>query len=291
MWFIVRLLCALDSTPLWRIDVLFLLVGHTHNKLDRLFTRIAVALAGRDYFTVVGMLRQLQSSLLHCTVKSNHLSQVWAWKELMGHPCTRGMRNLDPAHAFRFERSGGIYVQWKQWCTDESWGKKILLVPAEQISILGLFRPACLDMAFPSGGQPILEWINRFEVWCASQPVGKYKELQNEFVWLREIVHHTVLGEYSPGTQVDTLLADLRGLPPQRHDGPTPRNAFPMDTITQLFPGADIAPIPTENLLNIDGITHTKSNRMVRSDSIYPGSFLLVRAPQSVMCMECFFHF
>ena len=135
MWFLVWLLCALDSTPLWRIDVLFLLVGHTHNKLDRLFSLIAVALAGRGYLTVVGMLRQLQSSLLHCTVKSNHLSQVWAWKELMGHPCTRGMRNLDPVHAFRFERSGGIYVQWKQWCTDESWGKKILLVPGEQISI------------------------------------------------------------------------------------------------------------------------------------------------------------
>ncbi len=80
-----------------------------------------------------------------------------------------------------------------------------------------------------------MEWINRFEVWCASQPVGKYKELQNEFVWLRAIVHHTVLGEYNPGTQVDSLLADLRGLPQQRHDGPTPRNAFPMDTIIQLF--------------------------------------------------------
>ena len=37
MWFLVWLLCALDSTPLWRIDVLFLLVGHTHNKLDRFF--------------------------------------------------------------------------------------------------------------------------------------------------------------------------------------------------------------------------------------------------------------
>ena len=57
-----------------------------------------------------------------------------------------------------------------------------------------------------------MEWINRFEVWCASQPVGKYKELQNEFVWLREIVHHTVPGEYNLGTQVDTLLADLNGV-------------------------------------------------------------------------------
>jgi hypothetical protein len=54
-----------------------------------------------------------------------------------------------------------------------------------------------------------------------------------------------------------------------------------MDTITQLFLGVDTAPIPTENLLKIDGITHTKNNRMVRSDSIYPGSFLLVRATPS----------
>ena len=90
-------------------------------------------------------------------------------------------------------------------------GKKRLFVPAEQMSILGLFRRACLDMAFPSGGQPILEWINRFEVWCASQPVGKHKELQNECVWLREILHHTVPGEYNPGTQVDTLFG--------RHEG------------------------------------------------------------------------
>ena len=48
-----------------------------------------------------------------------------------------------------------------------------------------------------------------------------------------------------------------------------------------MCPGADIAPIPTENLPNIDGITHTQSNRMVRSDSIYPGGFLLVRATPS----------
>ena len=66
-------------------------------------------------------------------------------------------------------------------------------------------------MAFPSGGQPILKWINRFEVWCTPQPVGKYNEIQNEFAWLREIVHHTVPGEYNPGTQVDNLLTDLMG--------------------------------------------------------------------------------
>ena len=170
-------------------------------------------------------------------------------------------------------------MQWKQWCTDQAWCKPILLVPTEQMSALALFRPACHDMAFLSGGQPILDWINCFEVWRASQPVGKHKELQSEFTWLRGIVHRTLPGEYYPVTQVDSLLADLRGLPRQRHDGPMPRNAFPMDTITQLFPGADVAPIPTESLLKIGGITHTKDDRMVRSDTIYPSSFLLARPP------------
>ena len=37
MWMLVWLLCALEDTPLWMIDVVFLMVGHTHNKLDRFF--------------------------------------------------------------------------------------------------------------------------------------------------------------------------------------------------------------------------------------------------------------
>ena len=135
-------------------------------------------------------------------------------------------------------------MQWKQWCTDEAWCKPILLVPAEQMSALASFRLACLDMAFLSGAQHILDWINRFEVWCAAQPVGTYTELQSEFTWLRGIVHHTVLWEYNPGTKVGSLLGDLRGLPRQRHYGPMPRNARPMDTITQLFSGLTLFPYP-----------------------------------------------
>ena len=52
--FLIWMLCALAGTPLTRIAVEFLMVGHTHNKLDRLFFRISVALRGKDYFTVEG---------------------------------------------------------------------------------------------------------------------------------------------------------------------------------------------------------------------------------------------
>ena len=35
------------------------------------------------------------------------------------------MQNLAPAHAFRFSRNNsGIWMQWKQWTTDEAWSKQ-----------------------------------------------------------------------------------------------------------------------------------------------------------------------
>ena len=278
MWMLVWLLCALEGTPLWMIDVIFLMVGHTHNKLDRFFSRIAVALAGRDYFTVVGMLSQIVASVA-CEVQTGHLSQVWGWKQLQEHKCVSRMRHLDPVHAFRLYRSGGIYMQWKQWCTDEHWGKAVLLVPEEDVRVLASFRPPCLDMKF-SARQSILDWINRFEVWCATQPVGKYTNFDKEFVWLRAIVDHQVPGEYSPGTTVDALLQDLKALPHARPQGPRTLGSLQSDGITQLFPGADIPAIPAENLVQIDGITHTAGHRPIRSNVIHPGSMLVVRVPE-----------
>ena len=150
--------------------------------------------------------------------------------------------------------------------------------PEEDMRPLASFRPPCLDMEF-SAGQAILDWINRFEVWCSSQPVGKYKDFDAEFQWLRALVHHQVPGEYSPGTTVDTLLRDLKALPHSKPQGPRAPGSLQSDTITQLFPGGDIPPIPAEHLVKIDGITHTAGGRPLRSKVIHPGSLLLVRVP------------
>ena len=78
MW----MLRALADTPLTIITVVFLLAGHTRNKLDRLFSRISVALRGKDYFTVDGMLRRVRETLRHTVLYSSHLGQVWQWKIL-----------------------------------------------------------------------------------------------------------------------------------------------------------------------------------------------------------------
>ena len=88
----------------------------------------------------------------------------------------------------------------------------MLLVPEEQMRELASFRPPSLDMEF-SARQSHLDWINRFEVWCSTQPVGTYSKLEKEFQWLRAILDHQVPGEYSPGATVDALLQDLKALP------------------------------------------------------------------------------
>ena len=138
-------------------------------------------------------------------------------------------------------------------------------------------------MAFPADGQAILDWINRFETWCAGHPVGAYKGYEAEFRWLRQAVTHSLPGAYTPGWTVAALLEDLRCLPGQRPLGPVAPTVFPTDIITHLFPGADIPSIPTDALVKIDGITHTPGGKPIRSNVIHPGSVMVVRVPQGTM--------
>jgi hypothetical protein len=63
LWLLFRIMCALYDTPLTIINVVFLMVGHTRNKLGRLLSRISVALRGNDYFTAEGSLRQVRETL------------------------------------------------------------------------------------------------------------------------------------------------------------------------------------------------------------------------------------
>ena len=40
LWLLIWLLCALESTPLWMIDALFVLVSHTHRHLTDYFFKL-----------------------------------------------------------------------------------------------------------------------------------------------------------------------------------------------------------------------------------------------------------
>ena len=284
MWFLIWLLCTLQNTVLSSVEVMFLLVGHTHNKVDRFFSRIAVALAGRDYFTVPGMLAKVQHHLRYCETRSGHLGQTWKWKDMLNLDKVCPMHNLDPVHHFKFSRSNGIYMQWKQWCTDDGWTKPLLVLHADAMCELEAFRPEPNAMQFPNE-QVMLDWVDRFESWCAGHPSGEYKNLHAECAWLRAAISHTAPGVYAPGLSVNVVIEALQNMPGQRPDI-TPTHAptsLPPDIITQLFPGADIVPIPAESLVRIEGITHTKGGKAIRSAIICPGSLLVVRVQGTVV--------
>ena len=81
MWFFIWLLCALDGTPLWSIVVGFLLVGHTHNQLDRFFGRVSVALHGQSYHTVGEIAAAINAGVPAHGVTWAHTNAVWSWSE------------------------------------------------------------------------------------------------------------------------------------------------------------------------------------------------------------------
>ena len=47
-WSLIWLQCVLSETVLWSVMLTFLLVGHTHDMVDRIFSRLKVVLRGRN---------------------------------------------------------------------------------------------------------------------------------------------------------------------------------------------------------------------------------------------------
>jgi hypothetical protein len=139
--FVCWMLCALERTPLWSVLMGFLLVGHTHDALDRFFSRLAVSLSGHDFYTVDEMLATARKGLPSFRFAASHLAQVWAWKELQQQGVMPAISKLRNVHCLNIFRNRGIWIKWKQYMTDDTWSRPILLVPPEKMQAFGALRP------------------------------------------------------------------------------------------------------------------------------------------------------
>jgi hypothetical protein len=159
--FLTWLLCRLDGTPLWSLGLLFLLVGHTHNRLDRFFSRLAVSLRGHDYFTRKAMLDVVRAGVPSNDISDAHVTHVWDWKQLHAHlPKFHGLRN---AHCFNVFRSNGVWLKWKQYLTDESWSRPVLLVPARRMAEVAAFSPPRLEQSFGDAAGKMVAWADKLD--------------------------------------------------------------------------------------------------------------------------------
>ena len=119
LFFIVWLLAHTRNTPLQEVCVVFLMVGHTHDLVDQFFSRVSVALHGRDIYNM-GTLWQVLEESMKDPPSHSHLRDCYAFKTVQPReltaatwgPIHRGLRG-----GMWGERGGlgGRCSGWGRW--------------------------------------------------------------------------------------------------------------------------------------------------------------------------------
>ena len=268
----VWLLCCLMDTPLWSISFTFLLVGHTHDALDRFFSRLSVALIGKDYYTLEQMWSHITNAVKSHDISISHVTDAWAFKELQDGNGISEIKGVRHPHVFSIFRRGGVYIQWKQYMTDEVWSRPVLMLPPNLMRTVGALRPQRIDFEFKQKNS-MLAWIDKLSMSLANVH-GTCKHRARDLEWLRALILKKDPA-YNPQISLDKLIDDLIAIGKQ---GSTRARAstdtFPQDQIAQLLPGADQVHVPPDYLMHISG---QHDPPPPPPDVVIPGHFLIVK--------------
>ena len=90
------------------------MLGHTHEELDQMFSRISVHLTGKPIPTLP-VLQNLMRDAYHLTPMVQHLHGLWNYRKLGMAPGVTLHGHSGP-HVFRFkEVEGAVQLGYKQW--------------------------------------------------------------------------------------------------------------------------------------------------------------------------------
>lgn len=202
-----------------------------------------------------------------------HVTHVWEWESLKNDlPSFNRLRTI---HAINVFRQGGIFIKWKQYMTDESWSRPILLVPGSKIQQIASLRPDRVPQSFGKKASAMLSWVDKFETLLADSPY-KVDDHRADLEWLRRVIRGTE-PTYISGLNLGDIVEDLRRLgnaPAASATSAPAVVALPEDQLVQLFPGADHVGMPQDLLVAISGVWEPA----LSPDYIAPGMFLICRA-------------
>ena len=276
MRMLIWLLCVLPAeAPLKSIMLAFLIVGHTHNKVDRMFSRLKVAMSGHDFFTPEQLMQTVMAGMPGWDISHSHLTRVWAWKQLDKLQITPfvGFRLVHCMNIFR--KPTGIWVKWKQYLTCETWSKPVLIVPADRMRLIAEWRPAPVVQKLETKAlAALLLWLDKFEV-ALSDGSRELNERRADLHRLRSIVRRENPA-YTTGPSVDKIIADLsclRGVGQRR----VAESPMPEDQLVTFFSGADIPLLPVDSLIKLPKAPAIPGQEPAL-DVIGPGSMLIVSA-------------
>ena len=273
IFFFAWLLCALRTTRLWCAEEGFLIVGHTHGKDDRFFSMIGHVTAGKSYITREDMLHIITTELKKWTIRCGHLYTVWKWKDVVSVVPLPALHGLHNCHAFQIFRAGGVHLRWKQYMTDETWSKSIVLVEPHHVPTLAAWRPEAIAPEL-AGKQAMLAFADKLELFLADthQSLEKYKGALHA---LRGTMMHQM--EFQRGPSVDAIVADLISVgqkEPVKQSNATNADAALGDQLCQFFPGADVPGFPLDTLVG----TSTRDGKKPAP----PPDFLIIGSLYSV---------
>ena len=117
-----------------KVKVGFLMVGHTHENIDQLFSRIAKLLKRANCHTMADLERLIRRSFTPSPATA-HVTHVNDWVEFLSQEGNfEDIRDISFNHQFKIEKdaAGDVVVRSKQLSTDAEWsapGRVLLSVP------------------------------------------------------------------------------------------------------------------------------------------------------------------
>ena len=215
------------------------------------FSRLRVAIAGKNYYKVAGLMKMIVDGVPGFNVRHSHLYTVWGWKNMeKDHnlPVQKGIRKV---HALIcFTHQGAVCVKWKQYLTSDTWCKPVILIPPSGVPAVARWRPPVRTRSF-EGRDRMHAWIDKYETKLAHSH-DAYTKHKADLDTLRQTIDGG-LPEYSSGPDIEQIIADLVRLgrsTPTREVAST----MPHDAIVQLFPGADLPETNVDALIQIPGM-------------------------------------
>jgi hypothetical protein len=282
--FAIYLLTTLEDTPLWRVSFHYLMVGHTHDALDRFFSRLCASLKGRNYYTIQQMFDIVHASMTKHEVAWSHLPFTWDWVEIRKHVGVEAKR-LRNSHDYEvFRTHEGIFIRWKQWLTCETYSKPVHLLTTEQMRNIGRLRPTVIANSFSDSDIGLISpWLDKLQAHLAASNAADQRG--PEIAWLRRI-----LKQSEPSLQshahltIDAILSDLVDI---GHNRPVKRprgspGELPSDIITSMFPGSDVTGLPVDDLINVIGGVQEQRDGL---SPCKPGDLLIVGPNSSPMSL------
>ncbi|XP_070534490.1 uncharacterized protein [Ptychodera flava] len=148
--FLLSLMALLIQLDIFEeIYVNFLPVGHTHENVDQMFSKISVGLKRANAYTVEDLISIIESSYTPA-IKVALSTKMLNIKEWLIPHMHRNFKGHSRPHNFRFRKvDGKAYMQYREWCTDP-WHP----LPRDGVETPGLL---CL-MTIPNIDKPP-EWV------------------------------------------------------------------------------------------------------------------------------------